>query len=367
MSSLLKDLYSPVFYERFANTLTSVIPNFDSEAFVRKIFDSSFETKELKERMKHTSRVLHQFLPNDFAKAVEIIKDIITQLRQQSFTGASIEFMFFPDYIETYGLDDFESAVKAIEFVTQFTSCEFAVRPFILKYGDSMIKQMTAWSLHENYKVRRLASEGTRPRLPWAIALPQLKKDPGPILPLLENLKDDPSEWVRRSVANNLNDIAKDNPDVIIEIAKKWVGISKEVDAVVKHGCRTLLKQGHTEVLRFYGLQSEQVVVADFQVLTPLVRMGEQLSFSFLLRNGNQQKQVVRVEYAIYYKKKNGLLSKKVFKISERVYMEKEQATIRRNHSFKRITTRTFYVGLHKLSLIINGEEKLIKEFELTN
>ena len=139
--------------------------------------------------------------------------------------------------------------MKAIEFITQFITCEFAVRPFLLKYGDKMMNQMRAWSLHKSHKVRRLASEGSRPRLPWAMAIPALKKNPMPVLTILENLKNDPSESVRRSVANNLNDISKDRPGMVLKIANAWKGQNKETDAIVRHGCRTLLKHGHPEVL----------------------------------------------------------------------------------------------------------------------
>ncbi|MGY0037975.1 DNA alkylation repair protein [Pedobacter sp. NJ-S-72] len=133
--------------------------------------------------------------------------------------------------------------------ITQFISCEFAVRPFLAKYGGQMMIRMEKWSLHESHKVRRLASEGSRSRLPWAMAVPGLKKDPSPILPILENLKNDPSEWVRKSVANNLNDISKDHPEIVIAIANRWKGLSKETDAIIKHGCRSLLKQGHAKIL----------------------------------------------------------------------------------------------------------------------
>lgn len=365
MTTLLKDLYSPAFYHTFTNVLAQVLPAFDKQQFIAAIFDETFADKELKERIRHTAGVLHQFMPADFAQAATLIQQLINQLRENGIKESSIEYMFLPDYIETYGLADFDNAVKAIEVVTQFTSCEFAVRPFILKYGHRMLQQMQAWSLHENHKVRRLASEGTRPRLPWAMAIPALKKDPAPVLPILENLKEDPSEFVRRSVANNLNDIAKDHPHVVIDIAAKWKGLSKETDAIIKHGCRTLLKQGHAAILQYYGLQSKNVALADFTIATPTVAIGESLVFSFILTNNNSTAQMIRLEYAVYYKRQNGQLSKKVFKISERLYQPAETVIIQRRQSFKPITTRKFYAGKHQLSIIVNGEEKEVKVFEL--
>ncbi|HYH13941.1 MAG TPA: DNA alkylation repair protein [Flavisolibacter sp.] len=365
MSTLLKDLYSPGFYKGFTNVMAQVLPAFDKQQFMDAIFDETFANKELKERMRHTAQVLHQFLPKNFAEAAPVIEQLITQLRVNGIREFSIEYMFLPDYIEVYGLHDFEASVKTIEFVTQFTSCEFAVRPFLLKYYDRMLQQMVAWSLHESDKVRRLASEGVRPRLPWAMAIPALKKDPTPILPILENLKQDPSEFVRRSVANNLNDIAKSHPEIVIEIAGKWKGLNKETDAIIKHGCRTLLKQGHVAILKHYGLQSKNIVFTNFTIVTPKVCIGESLVFSFSFTNHNNTAEMIRLEYAVYYKRQNGQLSKKVFKISERLYQPNETGIIQRRQSFKPITTRRFYAGKHQLSIIINGEEKEIKSFEL--
>jgi 3-methyladenine DNA glycosylase AlkC len=363
--SALKHIYSPAFYSRFSEVLAAVFPSFDKQRFMAQIFTAEFEKMELKERMRHTTKVLHNFLPADFNEAVPLIEKMITQFRRENVGEDSLGFIFFPDYIEVYGLDDFDTSMKAIEFITQFITCEFAVRPFLLKYGAQMINQMQAWSLHKSHKVRRLASEGSRPRLPWAMAVPALKKNPTPVLPILENLKNDPSESVRRSVANNLNDISKDHPGVVLQIANAWKGQSKETDAIVRHGCRTLLKQGHPEVLTLYSLVSEHIHLSDFTLLTPTLKIGESLKFSFSILNGNAGHQKVRLEYAVYYKRQHGQLSKKVFKISEREYAPNEQANILRKQRFVPITTRKFYAGTQQLSLIINGEEKEIATFEL--
>ena len=367
MSNLLKDLYSIPFYDKFSDILGEVIANFDKQKFTADIFTDNWDSKELKQRMKHTSCVLHQFLPDDFTQTPKVFEEIISKIKEKPFTKSSFEFMFFPDYIENYGIDDFETSVKTIEFVTQFTSCEFAVRPFIIKYGEIMLQQMYQWSLHENHNVRRLSSEGSRPRLPWAMALPELKRNPKPILPLLENLKNDASEYVRRSVANNLNDIAKDNPDLVIQIAKQWKGKSKETEAIIKHGCRTLLKQGNSDILKFFGLaDNPKVELINFKIKTNAVCVGENLEFSFSLQNNYEKTQFIRLEYAIYYLRKNGQLSRKVFKISERQLNPSQTIEIHRRQSFKIITTRQFYIGQQKLSIIVNGQEREIDNFELT-
>ncbi|MEH3113931.1 DNA alkylation repair protein [Pedobacter terrae] len=365
MANLLKNLYSPAFYDRLTTALSTSIPGFDKKLFINKIFTPEFEAKELKERMKHTTRVLHDFLPKNYPQTISLIKKIIEHLRVQGIGEDGLAYMFLPDYIETYGIDDFESSVEALEFVTQFVSCEFAVRPFILKYENKMILRMQEWSLHESHKVRRLASEGSRPRLPWAMGIPFLKKDPTSILPILENLKTDSSEYVRRSVANNLNDIAKDHPHVVLNMAKKWSGLGTETDAIIKHGSRTLLKQGHADILKHYGLDDAGILLKDFKILTPQIRIGESLEFSFSIFNQNIFEQKVRLEYAIYYKKQNGQNTKKVYKISERIYPAGTTINIIRKQKFVLITTRKFHLGDHQISIIINGAEKDILYFEL--
>lgn len=365
MASPLKDLYSPAFYSRLSSALTIAVPDFDDKKFIKNIFSAEFDSMELKERMKHTAKVLHHFLPKDYPQTISLIKKTIEQLRIQGIGEDGLAYMFLPDYIETYGLEDFENSVEALEFVTQFVSCEFAVRPFILKYENEMILRMQQWSLHESHKVRRLASEGSRPRLPWAMGIPYLKKDPSSILPILENLKNDSSEYVRRSVANSLNDIAKDHPQVVLAVAKNWSGLSAETDAIIKHGSRTLLKQGHSDILKHYGLDDKGILLKDFKVLTPAVKIGESLAFSFSIRNENPTEQKVRLEYAVYYKKQNGQNTKKVYKISERIYPSGAEISIIRKQKFILITTRKFHLGDHQVSMIINGAEKEMVNFEL--
>jgi 3-methyladenine DNA glycosylase AlkC len=156
---LLKDIYSPTFYNQFSDVVKKVMPSFDKQEFTLQIFDNEWKNRELKDRMRHTTKVLHQFMPNDFEKASENIKKIIAELRKNKITESSLEFMFFPDYIETYGMQQLETSLDAIEFITQYTSCEFAIRPFIVQYENKVLPKMLEWSTHENHHVRRLASE----------------------------------------------------------------------------------------------------------------------------------------------------------------------------------------------------------------
>ena len=362
----LKELYSPAFYDQVGNVFAEIVPGFNNAVFIKKIYSSGFKKMELKERMRHTTTVLHEFMPPTFAAAAKIIKKAIVHFRKRGWGEGRLEYMVLPDYIEVYGIEDLDAATDVIEYTTQFVSCEFAVRPFLLKYQKPMMAQMQRWAIHENYKVRRLASEGMRPRLPWARAVPALKKLPAEVLIVLEQLKTDPSEWVRKSVANCLNDIAKDHPELAVKTAKRWMGISRETDAIVKHGCRTLLKQGHVEVLGLFSLaHSTNIKLLSYILSTPKVRIGENLQFTVSIHNKDDRPLTIRLEYGIYYLRKNGTHSKKVFKISERQFMAGEKATITRKQSFKIITTRKFYPGKHKVSIIINGREQKTEFFEV--
>ena len=374
-----KNMWNERFFDGFTKALKSIINDFDERQFLSQVIDDEWNQKELLQRARHITTVLKNFLPADFktatTKIVEIINYIkqthywekLTQLSHDEKFGLSLEYGFLGDYVEQYGLHDYETSVKAIEEITQFTSCEGAVRSFIIKYPDEMMKQMLDWSKHESQWVRRLSSEGCRPRLPWAVALTKLKENPAPIIPILENLKNDPSKFVRMSVANNLNDIAKDNPEVVIDLAKKWQGKSENTDRVIKHGCRTLLKQGHAEVMELFGFGSEvkNITIEDFRVLTPEVIVGKSLEFSFKLLNNNNKKTKIRLEYAIYYQKANGTLSKKVHKISEKEYAAHSVTSITRKHPFKVVTTRVLHPGRHQVSPIINGNEFEKYDFEL--
>jgi len=366
MAELFKNIYNQEFFNEFTKTVQQVIPDFDKSFFINNIFDDEWENRELKQRMRHISIVLKNHLSEDFNENVDTILSIIQQLQKNGFKEKNIEYMFFPDFIELYGLENYNSSIRAFEEITQFTSCEFGVRPFIIKYEEEIIDQMILWSKHKHHAVRRLATEGCRPRLPWAMAIPSLKKNPNPIIPILENLKNDESEAVRRSVANNLNDISKDNPNTLINLVKKWLGKTKETDWLIKHACRTLLKQGNPEVMKFFGFGStKNITVDNFQILIPKVKIGKSLEFAFKLINTSISESKLRLEYGLYYQKANGTLSRKVFKISERKYPGNSTTEISRKQSFKLITTRKFYIGLHQLSIIINGNEFEKLDFEL--
>lgn len=365
MAEPLKNIYNEKFFEHFTKAFLKISPAFNEKLFLTKIYDEQWKERELKQRMRHISSVLHLTLACDYPTATNWITQLIDLLQDNS-SEMAFEYMFLPDFIEQYGIDDYQTSVKAMEKITQFTSCEFAVRPFIIKYPEKMMQQMLDWTAHSHHGVRRLASEGCRPRLPWAMALPVFKNNPAPILPILELLKNDSSDFVRRSVANNINDIAKDHPELVVGLVKSWIGETAETDWIVKHGSRTLLKQGHPEIMHVFGFGSTaNIEINNIEILTPSVQIGNKLSFTFELFNQNSSPAKIRLEYAIYYKKANGSLSKKVFKISEKVYEAETTTKIQREQSFKIITTRKFHLGIHQVAIIVNGVESNRHDFEL--
>ncbi|OVE80976.1 DNA alkylation repair protein [bacterium K02(2017)] len=357
MPEPLKNRYTKKLIADLASQIKSNYKNFDSTNFQKNIFNKDWKNKELKDRMAHIAITLHDFLPSNFTKAIKILKPIAKN-------HSGFEYMFLPAYVEYFGTEDFKTSIKALEHFTPYSSSEFAVRPFIIKYKKKMMLQMESWAQSKNYHVRRLASEGCRPRLPWAMALPDFKKDPKAVLKIIKNLKNDPSEYVRRSVANNLNDISKDHPGVLHDLAPKWLGKSTQTDKLVKHACRSLLKQGDPQILRLFGYaKTNHVKINSFKVQKS-VKQGERLQFSFSLSTNKKELGMIRLEYAVYFMKSNGKQARKVFKISEAA-ISKPTKIVTKHHSFKYISTRKYYTGKHDIAIIVNGKEFDRLEFKL--
>jgi len=355
----LKNMFNREVIEKISTEITKIYKNFAGELFVNDCLDDTWENLELKERMHHIAVTLRTYLPENYAESLEILKQVKPQ-----FSG--FESITLPDYVETYGLEYFDESIDALKVFTINSSSEFAVRPYIKKYGQKMMDVMFAWSNDNNEHVRRLSSEGCRPRLPWAMALAEFKKDPSSILPILENLKDDPSEYVRKSVANNLNDISKDHPGLVIQIAEKWLGVTPERDKLVKHALRTLLKKGNPKALALFGFGSDELIkVSEFGVDNQNPKIGEEFNFFMKIENSSPVPKKIRVEYRMDFVKKAGKRSGKIFQIFEKDFLPGEKISTNRKHSFLNRTTRTHYPGEHTITLIINGEEKLSVNFQL--
>jgi len=363
MADLLKDGYNEDYIRKLATDIQAVYSPFNIEGFVSFALDETWDSLELKGRMRQITMSLGKFLPADYAEAIGVIDKVITGYGSW-LTGFGA--MSFPDFVEVYGQDEvnWDISIAALERYTQYASAEFAVRPFIISHEERMMAQMNAWAKSGNNHVRRLASEGCRPVLPWAQAIPSFKKDPTPILPILEQLNTDPDFYVRKSVANNLNDISKTHPDLVAKLAKEWYGKNEHTDWIVKHACRTLLKKGNREVLAIFGFHDADSVGADsFAIDAQAVAIGGSFNFSFSISTNEATK--VRLEYAVDFVKANGKRNRKIFQISEIALKANENKPYTKNHSFANLSTRKHYPGTHSITLIVNGTERGTLDFEL--
>lgn len=349
-----KNIYNQQEITKLGNEIEKIYPFFQKQEFINSLINDAWENKELKERLRSISLSLGGFLPDDYIEALGILKQV-----QDKFNG--LFHLIFPDFVEVYGLEHYQESIQALKFFTPGCSSEFAVRPFLVKYPE-LIESFKEWSQDKNEHVRRLASEGCRPRLPWGIALNSYKKDPTPILEILELLKNDESEYVRKSVANNLNDISKDNPKIVKEVFQKWYGNSKKTNWIVKHGARGLLKAGDSDILQLFGYHSKGIELSNLEV-DKSVNLGEYLNFSFQI---NSQKPLgkLRLEYKLGLLRQKGKVNYKVFKISEREVKDKN-LNINKSHHFKEVTTRKYYSGIQTLTIVVNGKEFDTKEFKL--
>ena len=269
------------------------------------------------------------------------------------------------DFVAARGLGDFDRAMGVLGEMTKRFSAEFAVRPFILADPGRAMGWLMAWARDPSPQVRRLASEGSRPRLPWGLRLKPLVADPAPLIPLLTTLRDDASEDVRRSVANSLNDIAKDHPDLVAGIARDWLRDAPPARArLVRHALRSLLKQGHGPTLAALGY-AEAAVAAEISVATPVVRYGEALGFAVDLRETSGAAQRLVIDYKVHHRRANGSMAPKVFKWCTLELAPGERLRLQRRHAIRPITTRRYYDGPQRVEVLVNGASVAAADFEL--
>lgn len=366
MATPLKEYYNDRFYDYFIDVFTEIYSAFDGKKFKKEIYSAPWAELELKERMKKSADALAAQLPDDFKKAAALVIKFTDHWHKTKRGGFGLEMLFVCDYIERYGIHDVETSIKALEKITTVSSAEFAVRPFLVEYPEKMYTQMLAWAKHEHFLVRRLASEGFRPRLPWGMALAALKKDPAPILPVLEILKNDTADTVRLSVSNNLNDISKDNPVLVLGILQRWKNGDTQRERIIRHAARTLLKQGNEDALGLFGTSDTKgLEVTPGKKLATQINRNEKLTMMAEIANTSSKEKKIRLEYAIYFLLKNGEYGKKVFQIGHKVLQGNSKISVIKSHHFKPITTRTYYTGVHKASLIVNGKEFGLGTFTL--
>jgi 3-methyladenine DNA glycosylase AlkC len=306
---------------------------------------------ELKQRMRHITLCLKQVLPDDYQEAIAIMMNASPQV-------SGLIVMSFAEYVELFGQLHWDLSMLALGEFTKSCSSEFAIRPFLELDPKRGMQQMYLWATNENEHVRRLASEGCRPRLPWGMALKKFKKDPSPVIPVLEKLKDDPSEYVRKSVANNLNDISKDHSRLVLDLCESWQGKSANTDWIIKHACRTLLKSGNKRAMLLFGFGNpERIKILSFESETETTCIGSQIRFQFQMEVDESTSKKIRLEYSAHFVKASKKTSPKVFQISEKSWKPGKHA-ISFSHNFTDRSTRKHFPGGHRFDLIINGEKK---------
>ena len=358
MAKALKDEFSTRFVSDLAKAIASNGSRFAAEGFVSRVLDDGWEQLELKERLSRIVTVLGEFLPNSYPEAIDLL--IFSSDR---FSG--LPALVFPEFVGRFGLNNWSVSMKALRVFTPLCSSEFGIRPFIDRNPDRAFKQMRRWAGHRDEHVRRLASEGCRVLLPWAPRVPVLKERLGDIREILEILKSDKSLYVRRSVANNLNDISKLDTDLAIRIAKNWKGSSENTDWVVKHAMRGLLKKGVPDVLELFGYSNpRRLGDVDLNLSTNKAVIGGSLKFEVTVSTKRGNLGLTRVEYIVGYVKANGSLSEKVFLITD-CEIGDQSRRFQKQISFKDLSTRKHYSGEHTIRIAVNGKRFPSKVFTL--
>ena len=295
MAEPLKNHFGADVPATIASMVSQVHPAFPVKSFVRDSLQG-YDAQSLTGRGWHLARTLRQHLPPDYAKAIAILVASSAEPVSRKVAGGMSSFLFMPHcfFVAEYGLGHFRESMQAQYVLTQRFTCEFSIRPYLIQHPDDTLKQLATWAGDDNDRVRRLVSEGTRPRLPWATRLPAFQADPAPVLALLELLKDDPSLYVRRSVANNLNDIGKDNPQVLADTAGRWLkGATPEREWVVRHALRWAVKQGDPAALKALGFgKAAQVEVANASITPKHAQIGGALAIGFDIRNPIQYRRI---------------------------------------------------------------------------
>jgi len=367
---LMKNGLSEKAIQRIVQAFANVYPTFNIKTFTNDVLNG-YDSLELKERVNHIIAALHKQMPDDFIETIKVFEKIPAIWDRGDREDPLRSFAAWPiiDYIGVHGLSHPQESLAILRQLTHLFSAEFAIRPFIKEHPDACHQQFLLWVGDNSEDVRRLVSEGTRPRLPWGIRLHQFIENPNINIPLLTSLKDDSSLYVRRSVANHLNDIAKDHPELVIKVCKQWYeNANNEVKWLIKHATRSLVKYGYTDVFPLLGFtKNPQVAINELSIGATNIKFGDKMSFQFILHSKSNNEQKLVIDYAIHFVKANGKQQAKVFKLKNVVLAKEDKKTLVKEFSFKPISTRKYYVGEHKLEIFVNGLSKAVANFNVSS
>ena len=375
MPEAFKNLINAGTVREIGAQLARAWPAFDRRRFERLALNT-LETLEFKARAQHVCNALEATLPDDFERAASVLEKSLAPVGTRRSTVAPDVptdaglngWAVWPlgEYVARRGLESPERALRTLHALTQRFTAEWPVRAFIEAHPELTFSTLATWTRDPSEHVRRLASEGSRPRLPWGLQLKGLIADPSPTLPLLLALQDDESEYVRRSVANHLNDIAKDHPALVAEWLEAHLpGASPERRALLKHASRTLIKRGDARILNAWGLGQKLRGEAGLKVAPKRVAIGDSIELAVALKSSARKAQKLVVDYAVHHVKANGGTTAKVFKGWVLELGAGEERLLRKRHSLKLITTRRYHAGRHALDLLVNGETVASAAFDL--
>lgn len=340
---------------RMADALSSATKNFSQKEFKKVV--KKLGPLELKARVALLSQTLHEHLPPSFPQAVEIL---LKSLKKKNLKG--FDLWPYTHFVQTYGQGHFTESLEALRTLTQLFTSEFAVRPFLKLYTKKSLNYLMECAKDDNVHVRRWSSEGSRSRLPWGERLDVFIENPQLTLPILEALKYDDELYVRKSVANHLNDIAKDNPAVVLQTLKTWnakcpPAHHQKIQWITRHALRTLIKNGNADALKLIGVSNKaQIKLSSLKLAKKSFKIGDSLIFEISLQSQSQKTQKIIVDYVIHHQKAGGKTSPKVFKLKTFELLPGQTLNISKKHSLKPVTTRRYYLGKHRLEIQINGK-----------
>lgn len=351
----LKHLFGEPLLKGMADAISKVYPRFNRAYFVGLF--PELKGLEMKRRVWFLRDELRRQLPSDYARAIRILMD---SAQGGNLTG--FELWPYSEYVQTYGLDHLQVSLETLKELTPLFSSEFAVRPFLRQHPAQTLNFLKGCARDNNVHIRRWASEGSRPRLPWGERLHDFVRNPSPTLEILELLKFDDELYVRKSVSNHLNDIAKDHPERVIQVLRRWkkeAGEANEfkVEWIVKRALRTLIKNGHAGALKVIGVSTAaKLRLSGLKLNQRSFRIGDRMEFEFVLHSLSGKSQKIVVDYILHFVKANQTTSPKVFKFKTVVLPASAEVLFSKQHHLKKVTTRVYYPGLHLLEIQVNGK-----------
>ncbi len=368
MAEPLKNQFGPDVARKIAQMLSAQSRTFNAHHFVEECL-AGYDALDLMSRGKQIARTLHHHLPTDYEEAVRLLIASLGPKLETTGEFGMAPFLYLPHvlFVAEFGLDHFEPSMHAQYELTQRFSAEFSIRPFLERHAEQTLARLKEWARDPSPHVRRLVSEGTRPRLPWAPRLRAFQKDPRPVLALLELLKDDPELYVRRSVANNLNDIGKDHPELLFATARRWqTHATPQRHWLITHALRSALKRAEPGALDVLGFGQKAQVRIGKKHLTPTrPAIGQSITITFEITNTDTQHQQVLANLRVHYVKANGQARPKVFRLKPVDLAPQACVQISKTLSLAQMTTRTHYPGTHAVEVVLNGVTRPLGTFEL--